>query len=384
MTRTRSLFAATVLALSAPVALAACGGDGGSSDADPQEVVDATLNNDEQITSGVMDLSMDGSAGDQGSFTLSLSGPFQGVEDNAAALPQLDLTASVTGEGAGQSIDFEGGVVVTEDNAYVEYGGETYEVGTDTFKSLQESIEASASQAEDSTGGDAAASFREGCAQAIEAQGGDADACDFEVSGWFTDLTNDGTEDVEGTEAVHVSGSVDVEQMLADIVGLAESIPDSAPVDQAEIDQATEAISDASFDLYSGADDDLLRKLDLNVKVDPSAVEGATPVPVDAVDLGISFAFSDVNEEQTIEAPADAKPIDELLGQVGLGGFGALGGLEGLGGSGLDLGGGSGGDTDAVIPDSGSSQKYFDCISEAGTDQQALEDCQSEALTARP
>ncbi len=144
MTRTRSLFAATVLALSAPLAIAACGSDDeGSSDADPQEVVDATLNNDEQVTSGVIDLSVDASAGDQGSFTLSLSGPFQGVEDDPTALPQLDLTASVSGEGAGQSVDFEGGIVVTEDNAFVEYGGQTYEVGADAFASLQQSIEAS-------------------------------------------------------------------------------------------------------------------------------------------------------------------------------------------------------------------------------------------------
>ncbi len=173
--------------------------------------------------------------------------------------------------------------------------------------------------------------------------------------------------------------------MLDDIAGIAESIPNSAPVEQAEIDQASEAISDASFDLYSGADDDLLRKLDLNLTLDPSAVEGATPVPVEAVDLGLSFAFSEVNEDQTIEAPADAQPIDELLGQFG--GLGALGGLEGLDGAGLDLGGGGGasgleglggGGGGGAPLDSGASDAYFDCINAAGTDPEALNQCAEE------
>ena len=59
---------------------------------------------------------------------------------------------------------------------------------------------------------------------------------------------------------------------------------------------------------------------------------------MESVDLGLSIAISDVNEDQTIEAPADALPLEDLLGQ--LGGLGALGGLEGLDGAGLDLGGG--------------------------------------------
>lgn len=365
MTRTRSLFAAAVLALSVPTAIAGCG-DSGSSDEDPQDVVDATLNNDETITSGVLDISLDASAGDQGSFNASLSGPFQGVSDDPTALPQLDLTATVSGEGAGQSVDFDGGLTVTEDNAFVDYGGQTYEVGTDTFKSFQDSVEASASQTQ-SDSGDAAASFKEGCEQAIEAQGGDASACDFEIGGWFTNLSNDGTEDVDGTETTHISGDVDVAQMLDDFVGLAQSVPGaSSQVDQAQIDQASEAISSASFDLYSGTEDDLLRKLDLDVSIDPSAIASATPIPVDSVDFGLSVALSGVNEEQTIEAPSGAKPIEDLLSQFGLGGLGPIGGLGGLGGdTGGDSLGGSGGNSDA----------YLQCVQEAGNNAQEAAAC---------
>ena len=383
MTRTRSLFAAAVLALAAPVAIGACGSDDESSDADPQEVIDATLNNDEQITSGVLDISVNASAGDQGSFEASLSGPFQGVEDDPTAVPQVDLTAALSGEGGGQSLDFEGGLVISEDNAFIEYAGDTYEVGTETFDQFKEGFAAEAGGAsgaagEDGEDVDAAASFQEGCAQAIEAQGGDPEACDFDVGGWFTDLTNEGTEDVEGTDTVHISGNVDVPQMLDDFAGLAQSVPNAQAVDSAQLDQAAEAISEASFDFYSGADDDILRKLELNLSIDPSAIESAVPVPVESIDFGLSFGFSEVNEEQTIEAPSDAQPLDELLGQFGgLGGLGALGGLEGLEGGGEipDLGGGGGG---GELPGGGSSDAYFECINQAGSDPEALQECAAE------
>jgi len=380
LTRTRSLFTAALMALTLPAVIAGCGGDGGS-DQDPQEVIDATFNNDATVTSGVLDLSVDASAGDQGSFDASLSGPFQGVEGDPTALPQIDLTATVSGEGAGQSVNFDGGLTITDDNVFVTYGGQAYEVGSDTFNQLKDSIEASTGQAQGSDTGDAAASFQAGCEQAIEAQGGDASACDFELSGWFTNLTNEGTEDLDGASVVHVSGDVDISQMLGDLVGIAQSVPGAeGQVDQAQVDQVSEAISDASFDIYSGEDDNILRKLDVNVSVDPSAIAGSELVPVDSVDLGFSVGISDVNEEQTIDGPSDAQPIDDLLGQFGLGGsLGDLGGggLGDLGGGGsFDLGGGGGGGVPGG--DGGASAAYLDCVAAAGNDPQEAAACLDE------
>jgi hypothetical protein len=368
-----------LVALTVPVAIAGCGGDGGG-DQDPQEVIDATFNNDATVTSGVLDFSVDASAGDQGNFDASLSGPFQGVEDDPTALPQLDLAATVSGEGAGQSVNFDGGLTITDDNVFVEYGGQAYEVGSDTFTQLKDAIEASAAQTEESQTGDAAASFREGCEQALEAQGGDPAACDFELSGWFTNLTNDGSEDLDGTSVVHISGDVDVAQMLDDLIGIAQSVPGAeGQVDQAQVDQVSEAISTAGFDIYSGEDDSILRKMDVNVSVDPSAIEGASVVPIESLDLGFSVGLSDVNEEQTIAGPSDAQPIEELLGQFGLSGLGPLGGLGGgglgdLGGGGsFDFGGGGGGAAPGT--DGGASDAYLDCIAAAGNDAQQAAEC---------
>lgn len=347
-----------MLALAIPALIAGCGGDDDTGE-DPQEVLDATFNNDTKISSGVLDLEMNVAAeGDQGGeFTVALSGPFQGDPEDETAVPQLDLTASASGEGGGQSLSFEGGLIVTEDNAFVEYGGETYEVGTQSFNQLKQQAE---SQAGATGGEDASSSFREGCEQAIEAQGGDPAACDFDVSAWFSELSNEGTEDVGGAEATHITGSLDVNQMLTDLFELGSTV-DSAQVQgltpemiQSQLGQLEQAISEASFDVYSATEDDTLRGLDFAIGIDPSQIEGGEAAGVDSVDLTFSLEIADVGEEQTFEAPADAQPIDELLGQFG-------GSIPGLGGGalpGVTPGGGG-------IP--GAGDPVTDCINQAET-----------------
>ena len=124
MSRIRTALVVCALALPIPAAIAGCGGDdSSSSDEDPQTVLDETFNNDTKVTSGDLQLNASLSAeGDQGGqLDVSLGGPFQGDPNDENAIPQLDWTASLSGQGAGQSIDFSGGLVVTDDNAYVEY-----------------------------------------------------------------------------------------------------------------------------------------------------------------------------------------------------------------------------------------------------------------------
>lgn len=367
MNRTRTLLAACVLALPIPIAIAGCGGDEGSGE-DPNEVLLATFNNDTQVTSGVLDLTLDVTAeGDQGgSFSASVSGPFQGDPDNPNAIPQLDLTAALSGEGAGQSIEFEGGLVVTEDNAFIEYGGEAYEVGADNFALLKEQAEAQAGTEE---GADATSSFREGCEQAIEAQGGDPATCDIDLATWFTDLENEGTEDVGGAEATHITGSLDLPTMLNDLVEIGTSVPGagaqglSPELIQAQIDAFAEAITTAEFDVYSATEDDTLRQLDFELAIDPTAIPGGETAGVDSVDVSFSVALSDVGSEQTVEAPADAKPIEELESALS----DSLGGL--LPGVGATPGGLTPGGTG--IPETG--DPATDCIAQATTPEEITE-----------
>ena len=62
MTRIRARVAIFALILVLPAAVAGCGGDGGGGGEDPNEVLDQTFNNPEQINSGQLSISLDGSA----------------------------------------------------------------------------------------------------------------------------------------------------------------------------------------------------------------------------------------------------------------------------------------------------------------------------------
>jgi hypothetical protein len=349
----RTVLAICALALPIPAAVAGCGG-GDDNGEDPQQVLDETFNNDTKVSSGDIDITASVSAGDQGSFDFKLEGPFQGDASDPNQLPQLDWTATASGQGAGQSVDFSGELVVTEDNAYIVYNGTTYEVGTATFNQFKSQFEKATAQ---SGGSSSSQGFKENCEAAVEQAGGDTSACDIDFASWLTNLSNDGTTDIDGTSTIHISGDANVSQIVDDLLNIAKATGGAgaaSQISQAQLDQVEQAISDAHIDVYSGEDDHVVRKLDFSLSVDPSALGGVAAAAVSSVDVDFAVTLSGVNEEQTVSAPSGpTKPLSDLF--QGLGGGLPFGGSLGAGSS---LGGSSSGG-------SASSQKYLDCISKA-------------------
>ena len=366
MIRIRLLSIAAVSLLGAGL-VAGCGGDDEGGDEDPQQVLDETFSNEQAINSGVLDLSLAASAeGDEGgSIDASLTGPFQGEENKTGEFPQLDLNVSASGEGGGQSFDFEGGLIATADQLFVGYQDTTYEVPKQFFDQIKQVSEQAQRQA--------------------QSQGSDQDAgAIFEQFGidpskWLTNLENEGDEDVEGTETVHIHGDANVQQILEDLQSAAQRTgADDSEIDPDEIAEVEDAIDEASIDVYSGADDNILRRLDVNLALTPPEDDDSG---VDSLDIEFSLTFSGVNEEQTIEAPGDAQPFSRLEQDLGLPpGLleGALegGGLNGggLGGGGLGGGGGGGGAGKIEGAPGIGNQKYLNCIAQAQTPEE-LQDC---------
>jgi hypothetical protein len=364
LTRIRTFILLCLLALAVPIVIAGCGSDDDSGE-DPQTVLDETFNNDTKVTSGDLSITASVNAeGEQGgSFEFSLSGPFQGDPDNENALPQLDWTATASGSAAGQSIDFSGGLAVTEDNAFITYKDQSYEVGTDTFEQFSKAFEAQAA-AQAGAGQDAQGTIQEQCANAIEQAGGDPSACDFDIESWLTDLTNEGTEDVGGTATVHIHGDADVQQILTDIGNLASSVPQAASsgFDPSQLSAASGAVTDASIDVFSGEDDKVLRKVEVNLTIDPSAVAPGGVIPIGEITVAFAVEIDGLNDQQTITAPEGAKPLSQLLTDLGVDPS-SLGGIPGLPGG---TSGGSGGGND-----------YLECMQQATTPAE-INDCASQ------
>ncbi|HSJ16663.1 MAG TPA: hypothetical protein VK920_01050, partial [Solirubrobacterales bacterium] len=195
----------------------------------------------------------------------------------------------------------------------------------------------------------------------------------IDPSGWLTNLENEGDEDVEGTETIHIHGDADVAAILEDVQNLSEQAGGEA-INPDEVAEVEDAVDEASMDVYSGKDDRILRKLDLNLAITQPEDSGAT---VDNVDVEFSVTLGDVNEPQTIEAPSDAQPFSGLEQALGLPPgilegvlSGELGG--GLGGGGL--GGGSGGDGGGGRGGGGGGNAIAKCLQNA-TSQQQINDC---------
>ena len=337
MTLIRTTVAVLAIALPIPAAVAACGGGSSSNSEDPQQVLDQTFNNPTKITSGKLDLSVSGSAEGQqsGNFSATISGPFQTDPNDKTAFPQLDLTANISGSQGGPSISFDGSLITTKDNAYVEYQNQAYELGTAAFQQFAQAYAKAAKQ--------------------NQANGSSSGFSQFGIDpkSWLTNVSNEGTTDIDGTNTIHIHGEADVSKIVTDLQKASQQTSGSTQqISPEQLKQLTDAVQTASIDVYSGADDHLLRKLGVTLSITPPSSAGAS---ISKINLNFSITLSDVNQPQTITAPSNAKPIAQLLGQLGIPGLG-LPGVGGTGGFGVPGGGSSGGS---------SSSSYQNCVAQA-------------------
>lgn len=339
MTRLRFAFAtAALLALS--TALAACGEDG-NGDRDPQAVVEsATLDG---IESGKIDLSLSvetrGEEGDD--LDVGLSGAFQ-EGGGASELPLLDLTATAKGTMDGEDVDFDGGVILLPNSAYVEYEGTTYEVDPTTFSFVEQALEQAQRQG----------AAEEGSAGATACQ---EELGELEIGSFVTNLSKDGSADVGGTSTTKVSGDLDAGAALDGLLEVAQSpacsaqlggaagpLPSAAELERAKR-QVGQAVKTASAEVYVG-EDDIVRRLVAELEIEQPEGEGGERTAVD-----LDLTLTEVNEEQEIGAPeGETKPINDLFLELGvnplelLEGLQGRGGAEGLGGLLEGLGGAEG------------------------------------------
>ena len=259
LTRIRARVAIIAIIAVLPAALAACGGGGGGGGSeDPNQVLDQTFNNPTKVTSGNLAISLDGTAeGSQsGSLTATIDGPFQGDANKPTTFPQFDLTAKVSASGAGQSFSFDGGLIATKDNAYVDYQGQAYEVGSSRLPAVQDGLRAVRKKAKSEQGSQSSSIFEQ---------------FGIDPKTWLTNVSNEGDESVDGQDTIHIHGDANIDQIVSDLQKIAQQTPGGTAqtLTPAQLDQVKSAIKDASVDVYSGTDDHLLRKLSLSLSIAP-------------------------------------------------------------------------------------------------------------------
>ncbi len=338
----------------------ACGGDDGGGGAEGKEasastdvntLLEQTFTGSKEVKSGNLKLAMSIKAqgGDaeelEGPVNLSLEGPFQA--QGKGKLPKFKLDASF--EGAGQKLS--AGATSTGEKGYVSFQGTDYVLEDQIFQQFRAGFE----EAQKQGGGEENQSFA---------------SLGMDPRKWLTGAKNAGDAKVGDEDTIKITGGVDMAKLLDDVntalgkasslgLGATGEVPEKLTADQRK--QVLDAVKDPKVEIYTGKDDSILRRLVVDLGIE-EASSGTTGT------IAFDVSIENLNEDQEIAEPSDAKPFNELLGQ--LGGLGALSGGSGASGSGSsdDGGAAAGGSTEDL-------EAYSKCLTDAGSDVDAARKC---------
>jgi hypothetical protein len=311
-------------------------------------LLEQTFTGKKDITSGNVSLKLtieaQGGEADQlgGPVNISIQGPFQSQE--GGALPKFKFDGSL--EGGGQNL--QAGVTSTGDKGFVSFQGTDYVLDDQVFQQFKAGYEEARKQSEGQ--GEDAQSFA---------------SLGIQPRDWLTDPKNEGEAKVGDTDTIKITGGVDVNKLLDDInsalsqasslgLGGAGQVPEKLTEEQRQ--QVLDAVKDPRVEIYTGKDDQILRRMVVNLGIEDSG-SGTSGT------LGFDVSLTDLNEDQDIAEPADAKPFAELLGQFG--GLG-LGGASGTGDA--DAGAGAGASSENI-------EEYSKCVTDAGQDLDKVREC---------
>jgi hypothetical protein len=348
MTRLRP---ALLLPLVAALALAvgACGGSGdsggepASADTDVDKLLEQTFTGSKDVSSGKLDLKLKieargGDAQLQGPLTITLSGPFQ--EERKGQLPKFKLDAAL--EGNGQSI--QAGATSTGEKGFVSFQGTDYAIDGRVFQQFKAAFEEAQKQ-----GGQDKQSFA---------------SLGMDPRKWLTGAENEGEAKVGDEDTIKITGGVDVAKLLDDIdaalekvgsLGLQGAGPVPEKLTPQQREQVLESVKDPRVEIYTGQEDQILRRMVVSLAIEDAGNDSSGTVVFDV-------SITDLNEDQDVAEPADPKPFDDLVGQ--LGGLGALGG----GGGTAPQGGAGAGDAQDL-------ERYSQCVESAGADVEKTRKC---------
>ncbi|MGI8624056.1 MAG: hypothetical protein ACR2NB_11370 [Solirubrobacteraceae bacterium] len=344
-------FLAPLALLVAAIALVGCGGSstGGkkvSSGADVNTILDQTFSN-KKVDSGKIALTAKVNASGGGStlngpVNVTLSGPFQ--SQGKKKVPKFAFAFAFSG--AGQ--DIKAGVTSTGDKGFVNFKGTDYVLTDQIFAQFKQG-------------------FEQGAARS--GQQGNANRLGINPKNWLTNPKKDGDSSVAGTDTVKITSGIDIAKLLDDVstaLSKASSlgIPNTGRLPtmltDAQKAMVEKAVKSANVTIETGKADSILRRLGFTVSIEDPAGSGGK------ADVAFDLTLSGVNEDQQINGPANAKPFQELLGQLGgLGGLGALGGA----------GGTSSSSSSAANPQA--TKAYVACVQKAGSDAAKAQKCAS-------
>jgi hypothetical protein len=230
---------------------------------------------------------------------IEAEGPFR---SNTGKLPSADIELRIGTDRGGQTIT--SGVLTTGDRAFVRFQDVYYEQPPARVREANEAIRRN----------------RDGGGRPLSELG-------LDPRSWLGEAEQEGDAEVAGVETRHVSGTLDVESLMRNLndfvarsssaLGGANGQPAPPRLNEADIRELTEAVEDPSFDIYFGKDDDIIRRVSGRVEFEIPKRSRAGLGGLDGGSIVFSIEFRDVNGDQEIEAPANARPLSDLTDSLG-------------------------------------------------------------------
>lgn len=258
--------------------LAACGGGDGDANAILSQTA-ASLGKLRSAESMHMKMLVEPDEGDP--FGFELDGPFALCMGDAA-LPTLDVEYTQIANGREATVR----LISTGEQGYVEVSGTAYELTDEQEADLHSSC---------------------------EELGGEGGLASLRVDDWVLDPEGSSGDDVDT-----VRGELDVVAVVNDLVDVARAFGGSSltRLDADDAERIAEATEESSFELESGHDDHLLRRLLLEAELGFDVPEDLREALGDATGARLTFELEleQPNEPVSVEAPANPRPASELPG----------------------------------------------------------------------
>ncbi len=303
----------TILVLGLGLGAVACGS--GTGNMSPQEMLTAAMDAAEAASSQSgtyeIELALDADTGQMSADEQAMAQMFVGqpIKLTGTFATQTDpVLADLTVAFGLMGANISAGVRVIDDEAWLNVFGEWYVAPAEVMEQV---------------GGTDDAAMVQAMLEIMDEEG-------IDPNDWFKDLKAVGTETLAGTEVTHLTGSVDVKKMAADVITLMQNPKLSALLDAGssaagaggdlelptgdELEETQtmleELFKSATLDVWIAKSDSSMRKMVLNADI---------AMPAEAATAGLSgakaiatFNLDAPNKAIDVKAPANAKPIEEL------------------------------------------------------------------------
>jgi hypothetical protein len=318
-------------------ALTACGGGNSANATDTLNKAFSTPIKSARIDLEVS-IKLDGIKQLQDPIKLSVQGPYATGGQETIPKADWDISASAAGQ------NFSAGFISTGQNAWVQFQGQSYEIGSAAVAQINQQVKQAAGT-----------NKKKGLSQ-----------FGIDPRNWLDNAKSEGTDKVAGVDTNHVSATLNVSKLLDDLNKIVKKAggtitgASAAQLTPAQKKQIQDVVENPTFDVYAGKDDNVIRRLSADIAFKVPSDKQAQVGGLKGGTVSFSIEFADVGKPQTITPPQNAKPLSDLTSQLG-GLSGLLGGGTGSSGSGSSGSSGSSSGT----PSAAALQKYSQCLQKA-------------------